>query len=45
LQESPEEGVIVWVGLQHFEGIDAVLDPEVKAAIRQAVEAWEKKPQ
>jgi hypothetical protein len=44
LQESPEGGVIVWVGLQRFEGIDAILDPEVKAAIRQAVEAWEKKP-
>ena len=44
LQESPEGGVMVWVGLQRFEGIDAVLDPEVKAAIRQAVEAWEKKP-
>jgi len=44
LQESPEGGVMVWVGLQRFEGIDAVHDPEVKAAIRQAVEAWEKKP-
>jgi len=44
LQESPEGGVIVWVGLQRFEGIDAVLEAEVKAAIRQAVEAWEKKP-
>jgi hypothetical protein len=44
LQESPEGGVIVWVGLQRFEGIDAVPDPEVKTAIRQAVEAWEKKP-
>ena len=43
LQESPEGGVIVWVGLQRFEGVDAVLDPQVKAAIRQAVEAWEKK--
>jgi len=44
LQESLEGGVMVWVGLQRFEGIDAVHDPEVKAAIRQAVEAWEKKP-
>lgn len=44
LQESPEGGVIVSVGLQRFEGIDAIPDPQVKAAIRQAVEAWEKKP-
>ena len=43
LQESPEGGVIVWVGLQRFEGIDAVPGSEVKAAIRQAVEAWEKR--
>lgn len=44
LQESPEGGVIVWVGMQRFEGIDAIPAPQVKAAIRQAVEAWEKKP-
>ena len=44
LQESPEGGVIVSVGLQCFDGIDAVLDPQVKAAIRQAVAEWEKKP-
>jgi len=44
LQESPKGGVIVSIGLQRFEGIDAVPDPEVKAAIRQAVEVWEKKP-
>ncbi len=44
LQESPQGGAIVWVGVERFEGIDAVPDPEVKAAIRQAVAEWEQKP-
>jgi hypothetical protein len=43
LKESPSGGVVVWVGLQHFEGIDSVPDPQVKAIIRQAVAAWEKR--
>ncbi len=35
-------GVTVWVGLDHFDGIEAVSDPEIKAAVRRAVETWEK---
>jgi hypothetical protein len=41
LQEDPQRGVIVRVGNDEFEGIDSVTDPEVKAAIREAVVAWE----
>ena len=41
LSEDPMRGVIVQVGVQFFEGIEAVTDPEAKAAIRKAVEAWE----
>jgi hypothetical protein len=41
--ESPSGGVFVYVGLNKFEGIDAVPDEEVKAAIRAAIAEWEKK--
>ncbi|MDD2920969.1 MAG: hypothetical protein PHQ36_01675 [Anaerolineales bacterium] len=41
--ESPEGGVQVEVGLEKFETIDDVTDPEVKAVIRAAVAEWEKK--
>lgn len=43
LQESPEGGAIVWVGLQKFAGVDEVTDPEVQAFIRAAIAEWEKK--
>lgn len=41
LSEDPVRGVIVTIGLDRYEGIDAVPDPEVKAFIRAAVQAWE----
>jgi hypothetical protein len=42
LQESPTGGVRVYVGLNRFDGIDAIPDPEIKAFIRQAVAEWER---
>jgi hypothetical protein len=41
--ESPEGGVRVEVGLEKFEAVDDVTDPEVKAFIRAAIAEWEKK--
>ena len=35
-------GVTVWVGLDHYDGIDGVTDPEIKTAVAKAVETWEK---
>lgn len=43
LQESPEGGVIVWVGIDKYQGIDDVPDEQIKAAIRTAIHTWENK--
>lgn len=43
LSESPEGGVIVFVGLNKYMGVDEVPDEQVKAAIRAAIAEWEKK--
>jgi len=41
--ESPSGGVYVYVGLNKFEGVDAVPDEDIKAAIRAAIAEWERK--
>ena len=43
LAQSPEGGVIVYVGLTRYTGVDEVPDAEVKAAIRAAISEWENK--
>jgi hypothetical protein len=42
LTDGPLGAVIVRIGLNKYDGIDAVPEPEVKALIRQAVSDWEK---
>jgi hypothetical protein len=41
LTQSPEGGVIVYVGLTRYNGVDDVPDPAIKAAIRDAISEWE----
>jgi len=41
LAQSPEGGVMVFVGLTKYMGIEDVPDPEIKAAIRSAITEWE----
>ena len=41
LCEAPGNDVTVWIGQEQFQGIDAVPDAEVLAAIRLAVKTWE----
>jgi len=43
LMESSTGGVIVYVGVQRYEGVDDVPDEEVKSAIRDAIAEWENK--
>lgn len=41
LVADPAKGVVVWMGLKQFEGVDAVTDPQVKAALHAAAIEWE----
>jgi hypothetical protein len=43
LAQSPDGGVMVYVGLTKYMGVDDVPDPEIKAAIRAAITEWENK--
>jgi hypothetical protein len=43
LSENPRQGVVVWVGTEHYDGVDNVPDPEVKAIIKQAGAEWERR--
>lgn len=43
LVEDLQHGVIVYVGLQRFPGIDSVTDPEIRALIKSAVAEWERR--
>jgi hypothetical protein len=45
LEDDGHHGVIVWVGIQRYEGVDAVPDPEVQKLIKEAVDRWEKSAQ
>lgn len=42
LHQDPARGVVVQVGLEYFDGIDSVPDPEIKSVLKSAVAAWEK---
>jgi hypothetical protein len=43
LLELPNKGMVVMVGLDQYEGVDAVPDEEIKKVIRAAVAEWEKR--
>ncbi len=41
LEDNGHQGVTVWVGLTRYEGVDALIDPEVQQLIKDAVAKWE----
>jgi hypothetical protein len=43
LMELPGKGMVVMVGLNQYDGVDAVPDAEVRAVIRSAVAEWERR--
>jgi hypothetical protein len=43
LVELPDQGVQVHIGLERFESVAEVTDPEVKALLQECVAEWEKK--
>ena len=43
LLELPGKGMVVAVGLEQYDGIDAVPDPEIRSLIREAVADWERR--
>jgi len=42
LIENSRHGVDVWIGLEKFDGIDAIPYPDVQQLIREAVAQWER---
>ena len=43
LRELPNQGMVVMVGLDQYEGIEEVPDEEIRILIRSAVSEWEKR--
>ncbi|KPL79172.1 hypothetical protein ADN00_04810 [Ornatilinea apprima] len=43
LADDMHRGVIVWVGIEKFDGIDAVPYPDAQKLIREAVKEWEQR--
>lgn len=43
LVEDARHGVIVWVGNEAYNGVEAVNDPQIKALLRAAVAEWERR--
>lgn len=43
MANDPDGGVLIWVGLQKFHGIDEIKDPEVQSAIKAAAAEWRRR--
>lgn len=43
LLDAPDGRVVVFVGIENYDGVDAVPDDEVRQAIRGAVNEWERR--
>ena len=43
LTDTPDQGVVVYVGMDSYAGVDAVPDAEIRAFIRDCVAEWERR--
>lgn len=43
LEEDSQHGVVVWIGLQKYYGINELPDPQVQSLIKSAVAEWEQR--
>lgn len=43
MTDDPGGGLLIWVGLEKYPGIDELPDPEIQAAIRTAVDEWRRR--
>ena len=43
MRDSPDGGLLVWVGLQQYSSIDEVPDLEIRQLLRESVEEWERR--
>jgi hypothetical protein len=43
IMDTPSSDLVVMVGLQKYDGIDAVPEAEIQAVIREAVAEWAQK--
>ena len=41
LVETPDQGVVVRIGIEEYPGVEAVPDPEIRSFIKAAVAEWE----
>lgn len=41
LAETPDQGVVVRIGIEEYPGVEAVPDPEIRSFIKAAVAEWE----
>jgi hypothetical protein len=45
LEDNGHQGVIVWVGIDHYDGVDKVPFTDVQELIKKAVARWEEGPE
>jgi hypothetical protein len=43
LRDNMHHGVVVWIGLEHYDGIENVPDEQARQMVKRAVAEWERR--